>query len=250
VQERPVGIVSWPRLVLPLEESSLVTVRFAHSETLIWVKGTGEQQYPARKEEQRVIRSFGFPPGNDAEYVGRVLADDEDALKEICEVLLPLFLNQARAVCFKQGLPADLAEDFAQEVMLHLLESNEARGKFWRLKKWHDSRTAPLDHYAASVSSNKLTDLARGVRIRQRLTVGEETLDHLATHDRPHRTMVIRECLSRLPNKQREALELRFAKGLSSKEAAEQLDCTPGAVDALVMRARKALGKDLFGEVG
>ena len=48
-----------------------------------------------------------------------------------------------------------------------------------------------------------------------------------------------------LPEKQRMALTLCYFQGLSNKEAAEVLDLGIKAMESLLMRARKALSKNL-----
>jgi RNA polymerase sigma-70 factor (ECF subfamily) len=50
-----------------------------------------------------------------------------------------------------------------------------------------------------------------------------------------------------LPERQRAALALCFYEGLSNREAAEILSLTPGAVESLLVRARRALRERLAG---
>jgi len=57
--------------------------------------------------------------------------------------------------------------------------------------------------------------------------------------------MPLDEALARLTDLQREALLLREWRGLSSREIAEHLATTPGAVDVLLLRARRALADGL-----
>ena len=47
--------------------------------------------------------------------------------------------------------------------------------------------------------------------------------------------------VAELPERQRAALALCFYEGLSNREAAEILSLTPGAVESLLVRARRAL---------
>jgi RNA polymerase sigma-70 factor (ECF subfamily) len=50
-----------------------------------------------------------------------------------------------------------------------------------------------------------------------------------------------------LPERQRAALTLCFYEGLSNREAAEILDLTPGAIESLLVRARRSLRQALAG---
>ncbi|HTO85241.1 MAG TPA: sigma-70 family RNA polymerase sigma factor, partial [Methylomirabilota bacterium] len=50
-----------------------------------------------------------------------------------------------------------------------------------------------------------------------------------------------------LPERQRAALALCFYDGLSNREAAEVLSLTPGAVESLLVRARRSLRQTLAG---
>jgi RNA polymerase sigma-70 factor (ECF subfamily) len=50
-----------------------------------------------------------------------------------------------------------------------------------------------------------------------------------------------------LPDRQRAALTLCFYEGLSNREAAEILDLTPGAIESLLVRARRSLRQALSG---
>lgn len=53
--------------------------------------------------------------------------------------------------------------------------------------------------------------------------------------------------VAELPERQRAALTLCFYEGLSNREAAEVLSLTPGAVESLLVRARRTLREALAG---
>jgi RNA polymerase sigma-70 factor (ECF subfamily) len=59
--------------------------------------------------------------------------------------------------------------------------------------------------------------------------------------ERQERLLEMAEAMSRLPDDQRTALELRHLRGLSVPAAAEQMGKTPSAVASLLYRAMKAL---------
>lgn len=57
----------------------------------------------------------------------------------------------------------------------------------------------------------------------------------------------VNEAVARLPERQRTALTLCFFEELSNREAAEIMALTPGAVESLLVRARRALRVALAG---
>jgi RNA polymerase sigma-70 factor (ECF subfamily) len=57
----------------------------------------------------------------------------------------------------------------------------------------------------------------------------------------------VASAVATLPERQRAALTLCFYEGLSNREAAEILDLTPGAIESLLVRARRSLRQALAG---
>lgn len=53
----------------------------------------------------------------------------------------------------------------------------------------------------------------------------------------------LKQLLRGLPDRQRQAIELKHGEGYSLKEIGEVMECTPGAVGAEIYRGMKALGK-------
>lgn len=60
-------------------------------------------------------------------------------------------------------------------------------------------------------------------------------------------SQVLREAMDELPPRQRMALVLKHFEGLSYEEIAEALECTPAAVDSLLIRAKRTLKEALGG---
>jgi RNA polymerase sigma-70 factor (ECF subfamily) len=57
----------------------------------------------------------------------------------------------------------------------------------------------------------------------------------------------VASAVATLPERQHAALTLCFYEGLSNREAAEILDLTPGAIESLLVRARRSLRQALAG---
>jgi RNA polymerase sigma-70 factor (ECF subfamily) len=64
---------------------------------------------------------------------------------------------------------------------------------------------------------------------------------------RGERSERVRQAVDGLPARQRMALVLKHFEGMSYEDVAEVMDCSPGAVDSLLSRARTALRQRLEG---
>jgi RNA polymerase sigma factor (sigma-70 family) len=74
----------------------------------------------------------------------------------------------------------------------------------------------------------------------------DELQDVLASPQRESVELIrLAESLEAMPEQQRRALLLREWQGLSCREIAEELELTPGAVEALLFRARRTLQREL-----
>ncbi len=60
---------------------------------------------------------------------------------------------------------------------------------------------------------------------------------------------LIEQAISRLPDRQRMAVVLKYVEQMSYREIAEALETTPGAVDSLLSRARDRLRAELKGNL-
>ena len=124
-----------------------------------------------------------------------------------------------------------LAEDLAQEVFLRVYKSAphyEPRSAF----------TIWLYRVAKNLCFNELK--ARRVRERPLEQPAGVPTPHEEL-DKAQREARVRRAIEELPERQRLALIRRRFQGLSSDEAAEVMDATPGAVEQLVARAKARL---------
>jgi RNA polymerase sigma-70 factor (ECF subfamily) len=126
------------------------------------------------------------------------------------------------------------AEDVLQEAFLRAHLALEA-GQF-------ESR-ASLETWLYRVTTNVALDALRRARRRRRWL----DLFHLASPETPERTeagTLLREVsawLALLPPEQHAALVLTQVEGLSNADAARCLDCSEGAIEQRLIRARAAL---------
>jgi RNA polymerase sigma-70 factor (ECF subfamily) len=74
---------------------------------------------------------------------------------------------------------------------------------------------------------------------------GTKPIDGLLADERQAR---VREAIDTLPPRQRMALVLKHFEGMSYEEAAEVMECSPTAVDSLLIRARRKL-KDMLADL-
>jgi RNA polymerase sigma-70 factor (ECF subfamily) len=61
------------------------------------------------------------------------------------------------------------------------------------------------------------------------------------------RAALVREAVQELPPRQRMALVLKHFEGMSYEEIGHALECSPTAVDALLVRAKRRLQEKLKG---
>jgi RNA polymerase sigma-70 factor (ECF subfamily) len=75
----------------------------------------------------------------------------------------------------------------------------------------------------------------------------QRSLDPQADALRREVSRTVQDEVAKLPHRQRMALVLKHFEGMSYDEIAQALDCTPRAVDSLLIRARRTLKDNLRG---
>lgn len=137
------------------------------------------------------------------------------------------------------GFLADavLAEDFAQDAMLHLLD---------RLDRWNPQR--PYEAWRTTVVMNLCRDGMRKAGVRRR---AEDKLKlHPEIHSLPDPSDaasgkelrdVITRALSQLPPREREAFVMHDLEHQATAEVADAMQITPSAVRSLLTLARRRL---------
>ena len=179
-----------------------------------------------------------------AELMAEIAAGRESALARL------IVLHGRNIVLFAGrylGNPAD-GEDIAQETFL----------KVWRMAGSYDPTRAGVTTWMYRIAVNLCIDRQRRNRfwrvfgradvteIADALPGGEpDALTKLAGKQRLQR---VRVAIAALPERQRMAIMLAAVAGLQTDEIAASMGTSPGAVEQLLVRARRALRHDVGDE--
>jgi RNA polymerase sigma-70 factor (ECF subfamily) len=150
--------------------------------------------------------------------------------------LLPRVLAHAQRMLSNRAE----AEDVAQEAMLRL----------WKIAPEWRQGEAKVTTWLYRVTANLCTD-----RLRRGRGVGlDEVPEPEDTRPSPAeemqldaRAQALKEALSRLPERQSQAVYLRHIEELGNAEIAEIMDISVEAVESLIARGKRALAADLAG---
>ncbi len=181
----------------------------------------------------------------DREFIDRLVAGDQEAFRLLVE------LHQAKVIntCYGFLGTKEDAEDTAQEVFLEIFRSIEGFRGDASLSTWiyRIAVTRSLDSVRAR-SRAKRTD-----HLRQLLGLGETMNEPKAPEElapdiqleEKERMELLLRTIAKLPENQRVAITLARLEGFSYTEVAGILETTVGAVESLLVRARKNLEKAL-----
>jgi RNA polymerase sigma-70 factor (ECF subfamily) len=171
---------------------------------------------------------------DDDALVARFAAGDAAAAQMLAARHAPRVLALARGMLRDEAE----AEDVTQEAMLRL----------WRGAAQWRAGDAALSTWLHRVAANLCIDRLR----RRRRMSGDappdmadaapSALERLAAADR---SAALHAALEHLPDRQREALNLRHFAEMSTPEIAARLALSVGAVESLISRARRALTRAL-----
>ncbi|MBK5927357.1 sigma-70 family RNA polymerase sigma factor [Rhodobaculum claviforme] len=176
------------------------------------------------------------PPAEDTDAVllARYAAGDLEAARSLMALHLPRVLGLAHRLLGD----ATEAEDIAQEAMVRL----------WRIAPDWQAGRARLSTWLHRVTANLCTDRLRqrrGPRAAAPLEAVAEPADPAPGVERAlidaDRATALSEALSRLPQRQAQAVTLRHLEGLGNPEIARIMDTGTEAVESLVARGRRAL---------
>ena len=128
-----------------------------------------------------------------------------------------------------------LAEDAVSEALVKLLEH-------------YDCVAEPVSpatrRYVAVLTEHASLDLWRRRR-REKLVSLENLPPQARPAQDPDLRLAVQEALDRLPNEQRTALLLHLTCGLTAKQAAEHLGCSPAKAEKLISRGKEKLRRQL-----
>lgn len=172
---------------------------------------------------------------SDDALVLAVAQGDRRAFRELMLRHVPGMVALAQRILGSHGD----ADDVVQEAFLrlwkhapHWAPAGEAEIRTWLgrvvtnlcIDLWRKKPSLPLDH------AMHIADPSKGA--------AERWQDSNRRH-------LLQRCLQRLPLRQRTAVVLSYYEGLAGIEIAKIMDLSPAAVESLLVRARRALRRDL-----
>ena len=170
--------------------------------------------------------------------MGAVGAGARDAFA----VLMERHLDRTLALATRITGNRSAAEDIAQEAFLRVWKT--AGG-------WQPGR-ARFTTWLYRVTVNLCLDLRRRPAFAALELVGDPpdpAEDAVAAIERRQRQMLLEQEVAALGDRQRAALALCYAGEMSNAEAAEVLEISVGALEALLVRARRRLRERLSGRL-
>jgi RNA polymerase sigma-70 factor (ECF subfamily) len=168
---------------------------------------------------------------NLGEAVERVRTGDTAAFQRIVDATSPQLIRLGARML---GSVAD-AEDVVQEAYVKAYRALTT-GEF-------DGR-ANVATWLYRIVTNQAIDAMRGRGRRPKPTdTADESISELASAEEKLALTELEDWLSELPPDQRAALVLKAVEGMTSPEIAEIMQCSEGAVEQRLVRARAALRK-------
>jgi RNA polymerase sigma-70 factor (ECF subfamily) len=146
------------------------------------------------------------------------------------EQLLELYGKKVFRMAVMMLKDAARAEEVTQDIFL----------KLWQALPAYDGRAAPST-WLYTIARNTCLSAVRAESYRRTTSlnqVSEPTVSNLAPLK-----IAREECLSKLPEIQREVITLFYLEDKSVKDVAQLLDLPEGTVKSHLHRARRALGK-------
>jgi RNA polymerase sigma factor (sigma-70 family) len=173
--------------------------------------------------------------GQWSQWLRQGLAGDEEAYRQFLESLAAWLRGTTRNRCRRMGIGAAEVEDVVQESLLAI----HLKRNTWRASD-------PVSPWVAAISRNKLVDVMRRHGRRAELSlddVDESAIpsvaaDESAGHD-------VQRVLESLDERQRNIVRLVSIEGRSSRDAAQSLGMSEGALRVALHRALRALASQL-----
>ncbi len=186
----------------------------------------------------------GLSELDDAQLIDRMVERDEAALSELYRRYAPMLLGLSRKIL---GTTED-AEEVLQEVFVQA----------WAQSHRYDRRRASASTWLVLITRSRSIDLLRNRKVRQRTAdnAGREQFQH---HTSPEgvsnvlsdeRRESMRAAMEKLPEEQRQVLELSFYRGFTQRQISEQYDIPLGTVKTRTLLAMKKLRAALADQVG
>ncbi|HYC04473.1 MAG TPA: RNA polymerase sigma factor [Azospirillaceae bacterium] len=200
----------------------------------IEVRMAGTVTVPETPPGAHATREQALAAAADEQLVRRVAAGDRAAYGELVARHLDRTVTVAARIL---GDRAE-AEDVAQEAFLRL----------WRNAAAYRPGTARFGTWFYRVTVNLCLDRRRKPRTEALEAAGDPADDRPDAVDgiaRREAAGAVARAVEALPERQRAAVSLCYDSGLSNAEAARAMDVSVGALETLLVRARKALRASL-----
>ncbi len=171
----------------------------------------------------------------DSVIVARIAAGDDDAIGEAFELYAALVFGVARRAAGNTCI----AEDVVQEVFAAL----------WQNPLRFDSNRGSLRAYLGVQAHRRAVDAVRGDTRRRAREERSDSANpptdsyHHDGMDPAALTHVVREAIARLPDDQRQAVELAFWQGRTHREVATILGIPPGTAKSRLRLAQAKLSE-------
>jgi RNA polymerase sigma-70 factor (ECF subfamily) len=172
----------------------------------------------------------------ESDLVARARANDGHAIGELYDQ----YAERIYSYLYRRVGNAQVAEDLTSDTFLRVLEAIRA-DKSWRIS---------FRAWLYRIAHNIVVDWYRRKGNRSILTLEERWLESEASSPGPRLSQAwtlgeLREALRFLTESQQQVLLLRFGEGLRSREVAEVLGKSVGAVEALQHRALETLREEM-----
>jgi RNA polymerase sigma-70 factor, ECF subfamily len=167
--------------------------------------------------------------------VSRARAGDDAALRELVEAAYP---TVRRWALVRTGHPAD-ADDLAQDVLVRMIRKLHTFHGDARFESWLYAltRNAALDRNRRSVRARRSEDDPR----TERALVPTRPPDPSRSAEAAELRASLLELFRRLPERQREVVDLVELQGMTAAEAGELMGVEPVSVRAHLFKARRTL---------
>jgi RNA polymerase sigma-70 factor (ECF subfamily) len=160
---------------------------------------------------------------------------DEAALGELYDGYAP----RIYAYIYRRVGDAHLAEDLTSDVFVRVIQAIQSE------RFWHTSFHAWLYRIAHNLVADhyRRQPLAAELELDERLVAAEDDPASAVAERLSRRRL--RAAISHLTPDQQQVLALRFGEGMTARDAAEVMDRSTGAIEALQHRALTALRRVL-----
>ena len=170
----------------------------------------------------------------DEDVFGRTVQGDSVAFSE----LYRRYHKRIYGYCLARSLDAETAADATQEVFIRLLRAEPGSIDSPRAWLFAVARNAVVDVGRTRARLRETGEIDEDAPAWQTMAASDAADEVMSRAEGKHAFLALRQMNARY----RTALILREIHGQSSRDMAEALATTPGAVDTLVSRARDAFG--------